>query len=58
MLLATYPEPVLVDVIDVPERLRQMNSERVGALASSMGEIGLQTPITVRSVNDGSLSYS
>lgn len=38
---------VFVDSVLVGKRLRQVDPEKVGLLAQSMDEIGLQTPITI-----------
>lgn len=46
-------ERVHPEGITIPERLRQMDSDRVEALAESMQKIGLQTPITVHTPDDG-----
>lgn len=45
-------EPVLTANIEVTNRLRALVPERVDALAASMAEIGLKTPITVRAKDD------
>lgn len=47
------PEPTDVDLITVPSRHRALDKETVERLAKSIAEIGLHTPITVHSVNDG-----
>jgi ParB family transcriptional regulator, chromosome partitioning protein len=45
---------VSVDAISAEQRMRQINSDRVAALAESIKTIGLQTPISVWSNDDGS----
>ena len=45
-------ETTFVDGIQVGARHRLINPERVAALAESMKEIGLQTPITVHAPDD------
>lgn len=46
-------EPVFIEVVDVENRLREPSEESVSKLARSIEQIGLRTPITVRTVNDG-----
>lgn len=41
-----------LDVIYVGERLRHVDQDRVAALASSIKEIGLLTPLTIRTVHE------
>lgn len=41
-----------LDVIHVGSRLRHVDPERVAALASSIKEIGLLTPLTIRTVHE------
>ena len=45
-------EKLLIDSITVSNRHRPVDAEAVRALAASMGQIGLRTPITIRSPND------
>lgn len=45
-------ERLLVDTIRVSDRMRALTGERVAALAASMGDIGLKTPIFVRAIDD------
>lgn len=40
-------ERVYIDGIELGERLRPLNPERVAAMQSSIAEIGLRTPLTV-----------
>ena len=57
-LVAEFGEPksmtieIVVDQIKVLPRLRALNDEQVGALAASMSQLGLQTPVTVRFVTE------
>lgn len=50
--IANKVEHLLVDTIRVSDRMRALTNERVAALAASMGEIGLKTPISVRAIDD------
>ncbi len=47
------PETIDLDLITVPEARRPLDKEAVARLAKSMSEIGLRTPVTVLSINDG-----
>lgn len=44
-----YHESVVIDLIDVGERLRQVNEGKVGEIAKSMEMVGLLSPIIVYS---------
>jgi len=46
-------QPVAIDLIDVPERLRAVEPAWVEALAASIAETGLQQPIQVLDRGDG-----
>lgn len=46
------PELVLVDDIVVQKRMRHADDQKVSALAASMRDIGLRTPISVRVVEE------
>jgi ParB family chromosome partitioning protein len=47
------PEPIDIDLISVPEGRRPLDVEAVKRLADSIERIGLHTPLTVLSINDG-----
>lgn len=47
------PETIYVESITVPDNRRPLDAEAVARLAKSISEIGLRTPLTVLSVNDG-----
>jgi ParB-like chromosome segregation protein Spo0J len=46
-------ERIMLDGIEVGERLRQAAPDRVSSLKASIAEIGLRTPVTVLAVRDG-----
>ena len=48
MLTVSATKPVLIELIDVPERLRQINEAQVENIRGSLQEIGLQTKISLR----------
>lgn len=47
------PERIDVDLISVPDRHREVDHDAVKRIAESIEKIGLHTPLTVLSVNDG-----
>jgi ParB-like chromosome segregation protein Spo0J len=53
MILSDEPFPTNPRLVTIPERFRRMDESKVADLMESIGRVGLLSPITIRSINDG-----